>query len=134
MADHFVDIRIDRYGTRPQFRCTATDQDDVATAPCRWYCSPEDCAEQCVCEPVFGSDGYLQTDYSNWTDHLDYCRFIECWFDDDPWWLYDGPPTNARSGPVTFRWEGDTYSWRYTENQPALAEAAPDSPKSGEAR
>lgn len=119
MAEHFVTIEIDHDGARPRFTCTAQAQDGAATSPCRWYCNT--CEEECYCETV-GEDRY-----STFTRELGYCRFIEGWFDDEPWELYEGDPTTARTAPVAFTWDGDTYWWHYADQPPQRTPKPPDS-------
>lgn len=102
MAEHTLSIEVSRNGARPVFECHASDTDDVETSPCRWYCTRKSCEEGCMCP-----------DRRRWTQHLDYCRFIEGWFDDDPWALYDGRPSLIGMVPAYFAWDGESYVWGF---------------------
>jgi len=100
MSDHYLDLSINRDWATKQFRCTAKDNDDVTTSPCRWFC--ETCEEGCSCG------------VETWTNHLDYCRETEGWFDSvDLEECCDGPEAEFRSGLVEFTWDGDGYFWHY---------------------
>ena len=109
MSAHHLDLTINRDCVTMKFRCTAKDNDDVATSKCRWFCAT--CEEECSC----GFDA--------WTNHLDYCRETEGWFDDGLEECYDGEETEFHSGLVEFTWDGDGYFWHY-----APEPAEPDEP------
>jgi len=108
MADHYLDLKVEQGWLTKDFRCTATDLDDVETSRCRWYC--DECEEVCDHE------------MTSWKNHLDYCRETEGWFDDaELEEMYDGEPTAFRSGLVEFTWDGDSYFWHYAP-EPNLPE------------
>jgi hypothetical protein len=100
MSDHFLRLSINCDWATKEFSCAAKDSDDVTVSPCRWFCTT--CEEECSCG------------VETWTNHLDYCREIEGWFDSvDLEECYEGEPTEFRSGRVEFVWDGNGYFWHY---------------------
>ena len=100
MSDHYLEMSITYTHIKKRFICTAKDLDDVTTSQCRWFCAT--CEEDCSCG------------VETWTNHLDYCRETEGWFDGvDLEDAYDGPETAFQPGLVEFTWDGDTYCWHY---------------------
>jgi len=120
---HHLNVTIDsRNGFSHRFRCNAPEG-----APCRLVC-PDGCDEFDIVNhvtDVIGDDpAWLlpltaeeRADLERRHTLVDggECNSLLFLENDEAelWEMYDGDPTDARSGPVVFGWNGDYVTWHY---------------------